>query len=1032
LLKPAIILFIFSTLISFCANAQQNYFFQHLTAKDGLASEEITGILHDSHGYTWLGTNKGLQKYDGNNFTVIPYGEDYFNTSSLSATVFNQLSEDKTGKIWVVSNGIVSFYDPLSGKINRVQIDEGKAQKDYDKIRGFCKDDKGEVWIVTRRSLYKYNSNSQKSVLWFSLTNTGDFSTNLIFDKIKKGIWVIRNRRILFLNINEKKEDTSFYNCLPKILNNQIAILCWIDSKQNLWISYWNGCIFKINIKSHRTHLYTLHNFKTSKQRVIITANSFIEDDRGIIWLGASRGGLFYYNSLNDQFENIPSSNSFPNSLHYDFDIFSLSKDNEGNIWVGTDKGISIFNPASRLFQTVDENSLVQPFPRTEVTQIFETGTGDILIATWGNGWYIYNRNFELKKHFSYNVETDWWDNRKNLVWSFAGAKDGKIWIGYQYGLLGIYDIANKSIRYINEPGFNLKTIRVIRCDAEGNMWFGIQSGMLGKWDRKKNKFVFYNISPINKNQSSPISDMLICSNGEIWLATSGNGFYRFDPVNERIAEHYGNNKNRLANDSIINSLTLVNDSVIGIATSSKGILLFNRFQKTFISITRKDGLPTNEVFGMEEDKQKNIWINTYEGLYMKKYLDNKIVSFNEEDGLLKKRFTQKIFKLNDGRMTLPASTGFVYFLPENIQVTQTAPKVQFVSFKIFDQSLLIDSLLHIHKPINLPYDQNFITIGYSSPNFMSRNTTRYFYQLLNVDKDWVNAGSRHSATYTGLHPGHYIFKVKCETGNGFPSKNIPELSIYIRPPWWLTWWAYTFYVLVAGAIVYTVYRNRISKLESKQAAQIKIMVATQEEERKRISRDLHDDVGTRLSALKLFISTLQERATQTNNEEIRSLAISSEQFITEVVQDVRQLLLNLSPSVLEDFGYTTAVEGLVNKINETKQLYFHLVVFGMKQRLKKDYELALYRITQELINNVLKHSEAKHVSLQIGHRDEKIILMMEDDGKGFDVSAHKDGYGLHNLESRTKLMKGTITIDSQPGKGTSVLIEIPYNLNQV
>ena len=101
-----------------------------------------------------------------------------------------------------------------------------------------------------------------------------------------------------------------------------------------------------------------------------------------------------------------------------------------------------------------------------------------------------------------------------------------------------------------------------------------------------------------------------------------------------------------------------------------------------------------------------------------------------------------------------------------------------------------------------------------------------------------------------------------------------------------------------------------------------------------------------------------------------------------------------------------------------------------MNHRLQKDYELALYRITQELINNVLKHAEAKNVSLQIGQRDEKIILMMEDNGKGFDVNAHKDGYGLNNLDARTKLMQGTMIIDSQPGKGTSVLIEIPYNFN--
>jgi signal transduction histidine kinase len=174
----------------------------------------------------------------------------------------------------------------------------------------------------------------------------------------------------------------------------------------------------------------------------------------------------------------------------------------------------------------------------------------------------------------------------------------------------------------------------------------------------------------------------------------------------------------------------------------------------------------------------------------------------------------------------------------------------------------------------------------------------------------------------------------------------------------------------------------------------------------------------------------LYEKTFGIKNEEIQSLTLSSESLISEAVQDVRRLLLNLSPGVLEDFGYATAVEGLVNKINQTKQPHFNLVIFGIHQRLQKDYELALYRITQELINNILKHAEARQVSLQIGQRDAKIILLIEDDGRGFDVDSQKDGYGLHNLDIRTKLMNGTMTIDSQPGKGTSVLIEIPYNLN--
>jgi signal transduction histidine kinase len=302
--------------------------------------------------------------------------------------------------------------------------------------------------------------------------------------------------------------------------------------------------------------------------------------------------------------------------------------------------------------------------------------------------------------------------------------------------------------------------------------------------------------------------------------------------------------------------------------------------------------------------------------------------------------------------------------------------------------------------------------------------------RLQGVDKHWIAAGTQYFARCTNLSPVHYTFKVQCENRDGIHSKDITVLNIYIHYPWWFAWWAYCLYAVLIGGIAFSLYRNHINQLENKQAAQIKAMVATQEEERKRISRDIHDGIGTKLSALTLFLSSLHEKAFKTKNEEIKSLAKSAAQLIKETMQDVRQLLLNLSPTVLEEFGYTTAVEGLVNKINETKQIHFNLVVFGMNHRLKKDYELALYRITQELINNVLKHAEAKHVSLQIGVRDEKLILLMEDDGKGFDVNVHKEGYGLYNLDARTKLMQGTITIDSQTGRGTSVLIEIPYNFN--
>ncbi|CAN5268004.1 sensor histidine kinase [soil metagenome] len=1034
--RSNVIIFSLLFLLPIAGFSQQNYIFQHLTTKEGLQSNNVNCIYQDSKGFMWLGTDNGLQKFDGKNFQNIVSRKGPRNNTITTEAVFYPVLEDKQGNIWIHNINFISVYNPLTGVVSRIEIADDSMHPGSSNIRNFCKDDLGNMWIVTEDNIYKYDFYKSKPELWLPIRQgpRKSVQTFIIHDLNRNVLWLASDRDIFMIDVVTKKTKRPFPDELYDKTNPPSKYpfsSFWIDSKQNLWLGDYDGLLYKYNTLTYKKEVYeeyySHNNPKTQIKKPY--PSSFAEDSNGMLWIGLYYGGLSFYNPKENIIQSIAVNNNLPSSLHYDHYLNTLFRDYEGNIWAGTDKGINIFNPSFQQITTIDENNVLNPFPKSEVTKIFETSSGNILVSTFGNGWFIYDKDFGLKKHFYFNGKSG--ENKKNLVWSIAEDHNGKIWIGYQHGLIGIFDTVNQHIQYINVPEFEGKTVMAIHCDAKGNMWFGLYSGFLSKWDITKKKFFIYkNLLGLPSEENAPISSVLINKQNEIWVGTNGNGFYCFNPLQEKVIERYSNKKPDSTLDNGVNSLTQINDSIIGISTNSKGFVLFNQKQKQFSSFTINDGLPTNVVFGLAQDKQSNLWIATNSGLLRLNQEKNILASFDEEDGLLNQKFTANILSLHNGKMAIPTSTGFVYFLPEHINKLPVPPDVQITSFKVFNQSLSIDSIVYHNKTVELNHQQNFINIGYASLSFLGRNTTQYFYQLEHVDKEWVNAGRQRFASYTNLNPGHYTLKLKCENRDGTPSKEITTLSIYIRPPWYATWLAYIIYTLLSGSIVYSLYRNHIHGLNRKQAEQIKTMVATQEEERKRISRDLHDDVGTRLSALKLFISSLHEKATKTNNEEIKSLAASSEQFITEAVQDVRQLLLNLSPAVLEEFGYTTAVEGLINKINETRLIYFNLVIFGLNQRLKKDYELALYRITQELINNVLKHSEAKHVSLQIGQRDEKIILMIEDDGKGFDVSAHKDGYGLHNLDTRTKLMHGTLTIDSQPGKGTSVLIEIPYKFN--
>jgi signal transduction histidine kinase/ligand-binding sensor domain-containing protein len=1009
--------------------------FQHITTKDGLASDNVNGIFQDSRGFFWLATGSGLQKFDGKNFIEILSGKGAGNRHILAGSVVGLTLEDKRGNIWMLNLFSVSVYHHLTGKIDHIEINDDTVNADFAGIRCFCMDEWGNIWIATSLNIYKYDYNKNKCILWMPIGRGNKYNaTFLVYDPVKKGIWLARDQDILLIDLKSKKikqpfsENATDYGKIPA---GHFISTFSVDSKQNLWFSDYNGLLYKYNTLTYKREVFNTF-YDSNKNKITEKgpeALCFAEDNNGVLWMGSYDNGLLYYDEKQDLIRSFRVNKNLPASLNYDYYINYLFRDNEGNIWAGTDKGINIFNPSFQQFTTVGEDTSIVSFPKSEAIKIFETSAGNILVGTFGKGWFMYDKNFKLKNQFYAHNKAS--VDNKNLVWSFAEDHQGKVWVGYQHGLISIYDTISNINQYIQVPEFKGSSVMAIECDAKGNMWFGLYSGALGKWDVTRQKFFIYKNLLRPNEQNANINDMLINKQGEIWVATIGNGFYCFDPVKEMITERYTNGKPGPAIDNIVQSLTQINDSVMGIATSYKGFLWFNKKQRSFLSFTMNDGLPINSVHGLAQDHQNNLWIATTNGLLRRNSNDAKLTSFVEEDGILNNKFMSNITTLQDGRMAIPTSTGFVYFSPDKInRLSSVPPDVQITGFTVFDRSLFIDSILSDNKTIQLGHRENFITITYASISFLGRNNTQYYYQLEGVDDSWVSAGTRRFANYTNLPPGHYTFKVKCENRDGVPSKNITTLAVYIRPPWWLTWWAYTLYALLAGVIVYSLYRNRIRDLEQKQAAQINVMVATQEEERKRISRDLHDDVGTKLSALKLFLSSLHERAFNTNNEEIKILAESSEQYITEAMQDLRRLLLNLSPAVLEEFGYSTAVEVLVNKINETKQIHFNLVMFGMKSRLPKDYELALYRITQELINNVLKHAEAKYVSLQIGQRDKKIILMIEDDGKGFDVHAHKDGYGLQNLEARTQLMHGIMTIDSQPGKGTSVWIEIPDNFS--
>jgi signal transduction histidine kinase/ligand-binding sensor domain-containing protein len=659
--------------------------------------------------------------------------------------------------------------------------------------------------------------------------------------------------------------------------------------------------------------------------------------------------------------------------------VFCFAEDAAHDLWMGTDRGLvhkeSNGNEAMYL---VDKDSTSQ---KNQVFYI-ENDNNKFWLVTF-HGLHLFDPDTKIITSFYHQP-----GNTNSLLSDSVNwvkkETDNQLWVATVKGL-DLMDLKSKTVKHFQhvpgDPGsISSDSIFSVSIDRKQNLWAGTYYG-LNRLDKKTGNFRKY-LDKLFVFSTKEDSE------GQLWCGTS-SGLYKYD-----------SNKDLFYNFS--NEFKLTGPSASG------GWLV--------------------------EDSAQNLWMNTNTGIFQLSKARNRMVLYSRKQGIDASVLLPCGYVRKNGEILWGDTSGYFKLGSHDLSAL-SAPEINVSSF-LLNNTLIspsADGILSLPlmqtRQILLNHDQNTFSFGFTHIDFISEpEDARLFYMLQNYDNEWRIAGDERKAYYFNLAPGNYIFKIKAYNVAGLSAEK--DIAVIITPPWWKRWWVYAIAAMVLGSIVYGLYHNHINQLNRRQAAQMNVMVATQEIERKRIARDLHDDVGTKLSALKMSLSSLHEEAMMANNEKIKRLSQNSDQFITEVMQDVRQLLINLSPAVLEEFGYSTAVEGLVNKINETKQLHFNLVIFGMDQPLPKDMELALYRITQELINNVLKHAEAKNVSLQIGGRDGKIILMIEDDGKGFDKNEHREGYGLKNLAARTALLHGRMTIDSLPGKGTSVLIEIPYNFS--
>ena len=1022
-----ILLFIVRGLITPGYGQNNDYIFRNINTSAGLASNNVFYIIQDSKGFIWVATSNGLQKYDGNSF--ISYHHDPYDSQSISSDNTTFLLKDRENDIWI-STSFTGFnnFNPSTEKDSRISDFNGPAVRDPDNSTSACLDTVGNVWLISLNSLAEYDMQLHKLFSFDYLLprdkNMGMTKTilcdpktsNIWMNSIGLGICLFDPVHHILYNRKHNPENLPVFNLVDD------PYTLYLDGKNNLWINSYSGKLFRYTLNTHQVKEYFFNDISDeSGKRKSIHIESMLEDKNGTIWMGARKNGLLAYSSQTDSFKIIPRNLHVSGGLNYDEFIYCLYEDREGNIWIGTDMGIYIFNPAFQQFHSHSlANTAEETMNTTPVLNFMQTGTGDIWTATYGEGIQVFNEHLQYKRSFLYKPS----DPRTipesgNRVWCFLNQPDGKILIGYQHGWISLFDPIHETFRNSQPDELNKTTIINMVSDSNQNIWLGLYRGLV-KWDHLKKSFIRCQ-DPIDYhgNQSGQVFDLLADKDQSLWLATQTNGFQKFSTASLQFTNMYVPEKNnpKSISNSSVQCIIKVNDSIFALGTSAGGINLFNRNTRQFSYITTRDGLPSNNIFALYFQAPDFLWVASDQGLCKLNIETKRVYHYGLEDGILNENFSDgsRFFKTRDGRLLIGYDGGFVSFNPDSINRIAFPENVTITGFKIFDQSLLVDSLFTKSHAVSLPYNQNFITIEFADLSFLGPQRTNYYYWLKGVDRGWVNSGKQRFASYANLSPGNYIFNVKCENRDGIISQKTTTISIFIASPFWQTWWFKFLVATIIITLLYLLYRYRINQL-------VKMQVMRNE-----ISKDLHDDLGSTLGSINILIEVAKNKMDSGLRDQTFSV-------LTKISNNAREMIDKMSDIVWAINPKNENLDKIINRLTDLSmetctskgvRLEFKTDETALKMILPMETMKNIYLIVKEAMNNAIKHSNCEHLTVSFKSIPKGLNISIADDGKGFDPEKIKYGNGLINMESRANEMKGNFNIQSV-NKITIVSLTVP------
>ncbi|WP_297091823.1 two-component regulator propeller domain-containing protein [uncultured Draconibacterium sp.] len=1061
-------IFFFFLLLAFCfsiteSKAQAELSFDIFRLEEGLPNNQVQCIYQDQKGWIWVGTSQGLSRFNGYDFTnYLPNSQD---SCSLKGHLIRTIKEDKKGNLLIgTENGGLNVFNRQKEKFFLPHKNDPEyATKEFS-VNDIILNNDGSFWLATDFNVLHMDSTGTITPL------------NPVLKEDTRGV-----------------EDV-YIRCLVK------------DHEGKLWIGSDNGVFIYDENKNNLDHFPL--PFGTTENKEIWEL--FLDDD-GELWIGTYALGLFIVNPSTKTVNKV----SLQSSVKRTATVKAISKGIFGDYWIGTRGGLFRYSKQTGV-KGFYRNNIQEPrsLSNNSILSIFHDQRGDTWIGTRG-GLNLLAKSKQVFHSFTAQHNDDRYLN-SSTIYALWMDKQNRVWCGTEDGGVNIYNPKSGRYNYITtegRPGYTISQncIKALKNDNEGNLWVATFLGGIDVIDLGTGRVTNYSHKT---NQAGTLSDnrvwdICIDEDEQVWIATS-KGIDRYDK-NSNMFIHYpqlnghesiqwikADSKGNLwmgSGDELIvfnyrqnkinrwfeRTRSMLEDAQnqIWVATNDKGIALYSVDNGPKKYYNETDGLSNNQALCILEDKHKNLWISTTNGL--SKFNPRKEIfqRFTSKDGLANNQFCYgAALKSDNGDLYFGTVSGFNVFNPNEINVDESGVPLVFTDLKVFNKTVPVrtdkksilkqsitetDHLVFNHK-------QNVFTLEFAALNYVNSENNLYSYKLEGFNTDWNEPSKSRTATYTNLNPGNYTLRIKRIIIGAEEDQAELQMTITILPPFWKTRWFLFLVFLFIFALVYTTIQFFINREKIKTQLLIERSNARKLHEidmmKLKFFTNISHEIRTPLTLIlgplnKLTQSKNIDPETKENLHLMHRNAQNLDRLISQLL-DFRKLQSGNLKLNLTEADIVSFVNSIVNSFRDYAiEKDIKLSFKSLKKRLFVSFDPdKVEKIINNLLSNAFKYTEANgsiavNLSLIFDAADDDftdaneekqfIEISIKDTGKGIprknmdrifmrffqnDETDAKTGagIGLALVKDLVKLHKGEIFVTSKEGKGTRFTIRIPYN----